>query len=82
MTLTTVSRIGPKGQFVLKKNLRTEAGLQEGEMVEAQVTKEGILIKPFDADKLLASIEKTAKKLSAMWPKGLTAAEAVRRERK
>ena len=67
---------------MLKKSLRTEAGLQEGEMVEAQVTKEGILIKPFDADRLLASIEKTAKKLSAIWPKGLTAAEAVRRERR
>ncbi len=82
MTLTAVSRIGPKGQIVLRKKLREEVGLEEGGMVEAQVTKEGILIKPFDAGKLLASIEKTARKLAAVWPKGLTAAEAVRRERR
>ena len=82
MTLTAVSKIGPKGQIVLKKKLREEAGLRAGGIVEAQVTKEGILIKPFDTDKLLASIEKTAKKLSAVWPKGLTAAEAVRQERR
>jgi AbrB family looped-hinge helix DNA binding protein len=82
MTITAVSKIGPKGQIVLKKKLRAEFGLREGEMVEAQVTREGILIKRFDAEKLLASIDKTAKKLSAMWPKGLTAVEAIRRERR
>lgn len=82
MTISAVSKIGPKGQIVLRKKLREEVGLREGGMVEAQVTSEGILIKPFDADKLLASIEKTAKKLSTMWPKGLTAVEAVRRERR
>ena len=82
MTMNAVSRIGPKGQIVLRKSLREEAGFWEGAMVEEKVTKEGILIKLFDADKLLASINETAKKLSEKWPKGLTAAEAVRRERR
>ena len=82
MTLTAVSKIGPKGQIVLKKKLREEVGLREGEMIEAQVTKEGILIKRFDADKLMKSLEETAAKVSAKWPKGLTAVEAVRRERR
>ena len=82
MTLTAVGKIGPKGQIVLKKKLREKVGLRAGEMVKEQVTKAGILIRPFDADKLLASIDETAKKLSEKWPKGLTAAEAVRRERR
>ena len=82
MTLTAVSKIGPKGQIVLKKKIRAELGLKEGTMVEEQVIKEGILIKRFDAEKLLESFDRTAKKLAAVWPKGLTAAEAVRRERR
>ncbi len=82
MTLSAVSKIGPKGQIVLRKRLRAEAGLEEGAMVEEHVTKEGILIKRFDAEKILESFNMTAKKLSAIWPKGLTAAEAVRRERR
>ena len=82
MTLTAVSKIGPKGQIVLRKEFRTEFGLEEGTMVEEQLTKEGILIKPFDAKKLLASIDEIARKLSEKWPKGLTAVEAVRRERR
>jgi AbrB family looped-hinge helix DNA binding protein len=82
MTLTAVSKIGPKGQIVLKKKLRDEVGLEEGAMVEEQVTKEGILIKRFDADKLMKLLDETAKMVSAKWPKGLTSVEAVRRERR
>ena len=82
MTLTAVSKIGPKGQIVLKKKLRAKFGLEEGAMVEEMVTKEGILIRPFDADKLMKSLEETAAKVSAKWPKGLTSVEAVRQERR
>ncbi len=82
MTLTAVSKIGPKGQIVLRKKLREEVGLREGEMIEAQVTKDGILIKPFDADKLMKLLDETATIVSAKWPKGLTSVEAVRRERR
>ncbi|MBS3133053.1 AbrB/MazE/SpoVT family DNA-binding domain-containing protein [Candidatus Woesearchaeota archaeon] len=82
MTLTVVSKIGPKGQIVLKKKLREGLGLREGEMVEAQLTREGILIKPFDAEKLIKSFDELAAKVSAKWPKGLDSVEAVRRERR
>ncbi len=36
----------------------------------------------FEIDKLLKEIDKLAKKVSKKWPKGLTAVEAVRRERR
>lgn len=82
MTLTAVSKIGPKGQIVLKKKLRAEAGLEEGAMVEEHLTDEGILIKRFDAEKLIKSFDELAAKVSAKWPKGLDSVEAVRRERR
>ncbi|MBI2176533.1 AbrB/MazE/SpoVT family DNA-binding domain-containing protein [Candidatus Woesearchaeota archaeon] len=82
MTLTAVSKIGPKGQIVLKKKLRDELGLKEGGMVEERITNEGILIRPFDADKLMKSFDELAARVSAKWPKGLDSVEAVRRERR
>ena len=82
MTLTAVSKIGPKGQIVLKKRLRDELGLKEGQMVEEKLIKEGILVTPIDGEKLIKSLEETAAIVSAKWPKGLDSVEAVRQERR
>ena len=82
MTLTAVSKIGPKGQIVLKKKLRDELGLMEGQIVEEKLTAEGILVKPVEAAKLMKSFDELATRVSAKWPKGLDSVEAVRRERK
>ncbi len=82
MTLTAVSKIGPKGQIVLKKELRDELGLKEGQVVEERLTQEGILVTPVDAEKLIKSFDELAAKVSAKWPKGLDSVEAVRRERR
>ncbi|MBI4175701.1 MAG: AbrB/MazE/SpoVT family DNA-binding domain-containing protein [Candidatus Aenigmarchaeota archaeon] len=82
MTNNAVSRIGPKGQVVLKKMLRDKIGLREGMLVEERLAQGGILIKPVEARKMMDGIGEIAKRLSEKWPKGLTPAEAVRRERK
>ena len=82
MTITAVSKIGPKGQIVLKKRLRKELGLKKGQIVEERLTAEGILIKPVEAEKLLKSFDELAAKISAKWPRGLDSVEAVRRERR
>lgn len=82
MTISAVSKIGPKGQIVLKKKLREGLGLKEGQVVEERLTPEGILVTPVDAEKLMKSLEETAAKVSAKWPKGLTSVEAVRQERR
>ena len=82
MTLTAVSKIGPKGQIVLKKKLREELGLKEGQVVEERLTPEGILVTPVDAEKLIKLFDELAAKVSAKWPKGLDSVEAVRRERR
>ena len=82
MTITAVSKIGPKGQIVLKKKLREELGLKEGQIVEERLTAEGILVTPVEVEKLLKSFDELAAKISAKWPKGLDSVEAVRRERR
>ena len=82
MTITAVSKIGPKGQIVLKKKLREELGLKEGQIVEERLTAEGILVTPVEVEKLLKSFDELAAKISAKWPKGMDSVEAVRRERR
>ena len=82
MTISSVSKIGPKGQIVLKKKLREELGLKEGQVVEERLTPEGILVTPLDAEKLIKSFDELAARVSAKWPKGLDSVEAVRRERR
>ena len=81
MTSGVVSRIGVKGQIVLRKKLREKAGLREGALVEEVAYSGGILIKPLNPQKLLEEMDAIAKKVSREWPKGLTAVEAVRRDR-
>ncbi len=82
MTTNLVSKIGPKGQIVLKKRLRDKIGLKEGMLIEEKLIAEGILIKPIEAEAMLEDIEEIAKKVSKKWPKDLDSAEAVRRERR
>ena len=82
MTQNIVSKVGPKGQIVLKKRLRDKIGLKEGTVVEEELMSEGILIRPLNANKLLKSMDELARRVSKRWPKTLDSAEAVRRERK
>ena len=82
MSISAVSKIGPKGQIVLRKKLREELGLKEGSLVEEKVTTEGILITPFDAGKLMKNFDELAAKVSEKWPKGIDSVEAVRKERR
>ena len=75
-------RVGVKGQIVLKKELRDEIGLEEGMLVEQELTESGILIKPIRGNEILKEMEALAEKISKKWPKWLTAVEAVRKERR
>ncbi|HLC74648.1 MAG TPA: AbrB/MazE/SpoVT family DNA-binding domain-containing protein [Candidatus Nanoarchaeia archaeon] len=75
-------RIGAKGQIVIRKNIRDELGLQEGTLLQEEVTDKGLLIKPIRGDDILRSMEATAKRISKLWPKKLSSVEAIRRERR
>ena len=82
MTVGLVSRLGPRGQLVLKKSLRDKIGLKEGMLVEEKLTANGILVRAVEASSVLKSVEETAKRVSRKWPKNLDSVEAVRRERR
>jgi len=75
------SKIGPKGQVVILKEIREKLGLKEGSLVEQTSTDEGVLTVPVSADDLLRQLDAMAEKIGEAWPEGISAVEAVREDR-
>jgi AbrB family looped-hinge helix DNA binding protein len=44
--MATATKVGHKYQVVIPKSIRDAAGLQVGDYMEADLTKEGILLRP------------------------------------
>lgn len=82
MTNEMVSKVGPKGQIVIRKMFRDEIGLEEGMLFEEKLSHGGVLIRPIKAESFIQGIEKIARKASKKWPKGISSVDAVRSERK
>jgi AbrB family looped-hinge helix DNA binding protein len=75
------SRVGPKGQVVILKDLRERFGIKEGKLVEQVPTSKGLLLVPVAAEQLLKDLDSVARDIGSAWPKGKSAAEAMREER-
>jgi AbrB family looped-hinge helix DNA binding protein len=75
------SRVGPKGQVVILKDLRERFGIKEGKLVEQVPTSKGLLLVPVAAEQLLKELDSVARDIGSAWPKGKSAAEAIREER-
>ena len=75
------SKIGPKGQVVILKEIREKLGLKEGKLVEQISTDRGVLIIPVSADDLLKELDAVAERIGEAWPKDVSAVEAVREDR-
>ena len=75
------SKIGPKGQVVIRKDLRDKHGLKEGGFVEQISTDRGVLPVPVRADDLLKELDAVAEKIGEAWPEDVSAVEAVRGNR-
>jgi len=75
------SKIGPKGQVVILKELREKHGLKEGGLVEQISTERGVLLVPVSADDLLRKLDAVAEKIGNVWPKGVSAVDAIREDR-
>ena len=75
------SRVGPKGQVVILKALRERFGIKEGKLVEQVPTSKGLLLVPVAAEQLLKDLDSVARDVGSAWPKGKSAAEAIREER-
>ncbi len=72
------SKVGPKGQVVIPKDLRSKYGIKPGIEVEQLDTGKGILIRPAE---LTEQWKKLAIKIGKRWPKGISSVEAIREDR-
>ncbi len=75
------SRVGPKGQVVIAKELRQRHGIKEGGLVEQVSTEKGVLLVPMRVEKLLGDLDDVAKEIGEAWPKGVSSVEAIRQDR-
>lgn len=81
MTKIHRSKVGPKGQVVVAKELREKYGIKEGKLVEQISTNKGVLLVPLSTDNLLRELDDAAEEIGKAWPKGVSAAEAIREDR-
>jgi len=81
MTERYRSKVGPKGQVVVVKELRKKYGIREGTLVEQISTEKGVLLIPVSADDLLKELDKVAEEIGKTWPKEVSAVEAIREDR-
>jgi AbrB family looped-hinge helix DNA binding protein len=81
MTERHRSKVGPKGQVVVVKELREKHGIKEGGVVEQVSTERGVLLVPVSASGLLKELDAVAEKVGKAWPKGVSAVEAISEDR-
>lgn len=79
--LEFLTKLGPKSQIVLRKDIRLAIGARPGSIVRTRLENKHVIIEPFDVKEEIAKVEGIAKKVAKKWPKGLSAVEAIRRER-
>ena len=72
------SKVGPKGQVVIPKELRNRYGIRPGLEVEQFDTGKGILIKPAE---LAEDWKRLATRIGKKWPKQVSSVEAIREDR-
>lgn len=81
MTERYRSKVGPKGQVVVAKELREKYGIKEGGIVEQISVDKGVLLVPVSVNGLLEELDAVAEEVGKAWPKGVSAVEAVREDR-
>lgn len=81
MTKKHQTRVGPKGQVVIMKELREKHEIKEGGLVEQISTERGVLIVPVSVDNLLRELDNAAEEVGKSWPKRISAVEAIREDR-
>ena len=81
-SIEKIIRVNPKGQIVLRKEFRKVTGIQPGTVIKERLDGDKIVIERLDIEKEIAKIEKLASIIGKKWPKGLSAVQAIREERR
>jgi AbrB family looped-hinge helix DNA binding protein len=77
-----LSKVGEKGQIVIKKEIRSVLGIVPGSIVRQKLVNDKILLEVVRKEEKMRRIEKIAEKIGKVWPKNISAVEAIRRERR
>lgn len=75
----TKSKVGPKGQITLLKNLRKKFGIKPGSLVEEIEVDDGILIKLVEPS--LERWKNLKDKVSKKWPSNVSSVQAIKEDR-
>jgi AbrB family looped-hinge helix DNA binding protein len=81
MTERYRSKVGPKGQVVVTKELRERHGIREGGLVEQISTEKGVLSIQVSSDESLNELDAVAEEIGKTWPREVSAVEAIREDR-
>jgi len=81
MTEKYRSKVGPKGQVVVVKELREKHRIREGGLVEQVSTDKGVLLVPILVDDLLKELDLIAENIGSSWPKGVSAVDSIKEDR-
>jgi len=79
--LEFLARLGPKGQVVLRKEMRTALGLEPGSLVKLRRVNNEVIVKPVKKEDMIAEVERIAKMVGKKMPKGKTSVDLIREER-
>ncbi len=77
-----ITRLGPKGQIVLRRELRKAVGIKPGSLVVETIKDKEIVIKPIREEKIIERVRKIAKEIGKSWPKNLNSVELIREQRR
>jgi len=79
--LEFVTRLGPKSQIVLRKDIREALGLKPGSMVKLKKMDHKVELKAVNKKEMIAEVERIAKMIGKKWPSGKTSVDLIREER-
>ena len=80
--IVEITKIGPKGQVVLRKDLREALGIKPGGIIRQELIPEGILVKPIEKTEIIKRVNLLSKKIGRSWPKDLSAVKLMKEERR
>lgn len=77
-----LTRLGTKGQIVLKKDVRKTLHIKPGSLIRVFTTGDEGKFRPVSKEDMIAEVERIAKIAGKRWPKGKTSVDLVREQRR
>lgn len=79
--LRHIIRVSPKGQIVLRKDLRVDTGIKPGGFIEARKVGKRVVLESLDLNKERENVEQLAEMVGKKIRKGRTSVDIIREQR-